>query len=95
MSCSHNQEAVDANFLPHAAERSSVASRFTDVSAGNLSQHSTTLNWVSRAFKLAEVWYERARGRRALLRLNDHLLKDIGISRLDADIESTKSFWQQ
>ena len=38
--------------------------------------------------------YRRYRQRRALLALNDELLKDIGISRADAWHEAGKSWWQ-
>jgi uncharacterized protein YjiS (DUF1127 family) len=38
-------------------------------------------------------WIERPRQRRALQDLDDHLLKDIGISRAAAMSEAAKSFW--
>ena len=41
-----------------------------------------------------EHWVERRRERRALLRLSDGMLKDIGISRLDAEQEFAKPFWR-
>ncbi|WP_448190512.1 DUF1127 domain-containing protein [Azospirillum sp. sgz301742] len=41
------------------------------------------------------VWYGRWRQRQALMRLDDHLLKDIGVSRADADLEGTKPFWKE
>lgn len=34
-----------------------------------------------------------ARGRRELRDLSDHLLKDIGISRADAEFEARRPFW--
>lgn len=40
------------------------------------------------------VWLERARERRALCRLDDHLLKDIGLSRADIEREGGKPFWR-
>ena len=84
MSCSLDQDLVDADLRSPAAERSPTLLRSSKIS-----------NWLSWTLSLAGVWRKRAQGRRALLRLNDHLLKDIGISRLDADIEATKSFWQR
>lgn len=41
-----------------------------------------------------EQWRERARQRKALLALDDRLLKDIGISRADAVREGGKPFWR-
>ena len=41
-----------------------------------------------------EAWAERRRQRRALLELNDHLLKDIGIGRGEAYREGSKPFWR-
>jgi uncharacterized protein YjiS (DUF1127 family) len=40
------------------------------------------------------LWAERHRQRRALLELNDHMLKDIGISGADAWQEGRKPFWR-
>ena len=39
-------------------------------------------------------WRRRARSRRELLALNDHMLKDIGITRIDAQYEAAKPFWR-
>ncbi len=41
-----------------------------------------------------ECWAERRRQRRALLDLNEHMLKDIGRSRADAYQEGMKPFWR-
>ncbi len=41
-----------------------------------------------------QLWLERRRQRRALLGLNDHLLKDIGVSRAEAWMEGQKPFWR-
>lgn len=40
------------------------------------------------------AWRERARSRRDLMRLTEHQLKDIGLSRHDAEAEFQKPFWQ-
>jgi uncharacterized protein YjiS (DUF1127 family) len=40
------------------------------------------------------LWQERRRQRRALGSLNDHILKDLGLSRSDAGRESQKRFWE-
>lgn len=39
-------------------------------------------------------WHGRWKQRQALMALDDHLLKDIGVSRLDADHEARKPFWR-
>ena len=40
-------------------------------------------------------WYERARQRRQLARLDDRLLRDIGLNRIDAAREADKPFWRE
>ena len=40
------------------------------------------------------AWVEVHRQRRALLALGDDMLKDIGISRAQADAEGSKPFWR-
>jgi uncharacterized protein YjiS (DUF1127 family) len=50
-----------------------------------------------RAVRIAQTglaWLERARQRRALSELNDHMLRDIGLTRADAWAESEKPFWR-
>lgn len=39
-------------------------------------------------------WIQRHRQRRSLLRLDDRLLEDIGVSRADAEAEAAKPFWR-
>ncbi len=52
-------------------------------------------DWSLRALvDILLEWHERARQRRQLLSLSDHMLKDIGISRADAEGEASKPFWQ-
>jgi uncharacterized protein YjiS (DUF1127 family) len=40
------------------------------------------------------VWQERARERRRLATLDDHMLRDIGLSRSQVEYEISKPFWQ-
>ena len=40
------------------------------------------------------LWLERMRQRRALASLSDHVLKDLGLSRTDVELESAKRFWE-
>jgi uncharacterized protein YjiS (DUF1127 family) len=46
------------------------------------------------AFTLAYGWRERSRQRRSLMRLDDHMLHDIGLSRSDVEREASKPFWR-
>jgi uncharacterized protein YjiS (DUF1127 family) len=46
------------------------------------------------AFTLAYGWRDRSRQRRTLLRLDDHMLHDIGLSRSDVEREASKPFWR-
>jgi len=41
-----------------------------------------------------QEWQERHRTRRDLMRLSDYQLKDIGLSRFDAEEEFQKPFWR-
>jgi uncharacterized protein YjiS (DUF1127 family) len=44
---------------------------------------------------LLGAWIERWRQRRALAALDDHLLRDLGITREEAERESAKPFWRR
>lgn len=48
-----------------------------------------------RPLEIAMQWQDRARERRQLLQMSDRLLKDIGISRVDAVHEADKPFWRR
>jgi uncharacterized protein YjiS (DUF1127 family) len=50
--------------------------------------------WTSRILSRVDLWIERHRQRASLSELNDALLKDIGISRADAQGEADKPFWR-
>jgi uncharacterized protein YjiS (DUF1127 family) len=43
---------------------------------------------------LIASWIDRARQRRALAALDDHMLRDIGVTRLEAAREYEKPFWR-
>ncbi|HEX2479069.1 MAG TPA: DUF1127 domain-containing protein [Geminicoccaceae bacterium] len=49
---------------------------------------------VARAIDLLLVWQQRARDRRQLESLSDHMLRDIGLSRADVFAEAAKPFWR-
>ena len=45
--------------------------------------------WLARL----REWRRRRRSRTLLVQLDDHLLKDIGITHAEAEREANKSFW--
>ena len=53
--------------------------------------------WLIRAtlkhIKVIKIWNRNQKTRRALFNMSDHMLKDIGISRVDAMQEWRKPFW--
>lgn len=49
---------------------------------------------VTGALTIA-AWETRHRGRKALAQLDDHLLRDIGLTDGRASRESQKAFWQE
>lgn len=47
------------------------------------------------ALKQIRLWHQRATGRDALVKLDDHMLQDIGVKRADALTEWAKPFWRR
>ncbi len=50
--------------------------------------------WIRAGVELVSLWMLRSRERRALARLDERLLKDVGINPADAWEESRKPFWK-
>lgn len=50
--------------------------------------------WSSAAIATMLEWEERRRQRHALSLLSDAMLKDIGLSRADVEVELSKPFWR-
>lgn len=48
---------------------------------------------LRRGLALLAVWQRRARSRGQLARLDDRMLRDMGIRREDARSEASKPFW--
>ena len=46
-------------------------------------------------FERLLLWQERAAQRHALAGLDDHLLKDLGLTRAEALCEADKPFWRE
>lgn len=49
---------------------------------------------VLRAAVIVMTWETRARTRKQLKRLDQHLLKDIGLDSMSAETESSRAFWR-
>lgn len=48
----------------------------------------------TRFVEMVQSWWERSEQRSHLARLDDRMLRDIGVSHAEADRESEKWFWQ-
>ncbi|MCW8914657.1 MAG: DUF1127 domain-containing protein [Magnetovibrio sp.] len=48
---------------------------------------------VGRCMKGLKIWLQHSRQRRALAKLDDRLLDDIGLSTQDVKRETSKPFW--
>jgi uncharacterized protein YjiS (DUF1127 family) len=65
------------------------------------STHAAPPSFFRQALRVLAEWRERARTRRALRAmcetsvLDDHMLKDIGLSRSQLLFEATKPFWDR
>jgi uncharacterized protein YjiS (DUF1127 family) len=77
--------------VAHMSIRSSHATLAFDV--GRASRPARKASWFRRAVHLAAAWHERARQRRELRSLDVRMLKDVGLTRADVDIEVAKPFW--
>ena len=71
------------------AERLVVRAGYLVLSLGELT---AALVWHATARLV--TWQERARERNRLAALDDHMLRDMGISRSEVDFESRKHFWE-
>ena len=59
------------------------------------SRHTRLLGRIVGAVDRLLIWYDRSRERRALLTLDDHLLRDIGLNQADVWREGQKPFWRE
>ncbi|HKY95543.1 MAG TPA: DUF1127 domain-containing protein [Kiloniellales bacterium] len=50
---------------------------------------------MSRLWSTLATWRNRAVMRHHLLAMNEHMLKDIGLTRADAQREVNKPFWER
>jgi len=50
--------------------------------------------WCVQSWRRVSLWMERRRQRQQLARLNEAMLKDIGLTRADVTKEIDKPFWR-
>lgn len=53
-----------------------------------------TFSWLAQPVTVLAVWRQRARTRQQLLRLNEHDLRDIGLTRHQVMMECNKPLWR-
>lgn len=58
------------------------------------SSWSTAQSGLAAILQALLAWHDRARQRRGLLQLSDHMLRDVGLSRAEARCEAAKPFWR-
>jgi uncharacterized protein YjiS (DUF1127 family) len=78
---------------------SNVHEQVLDRTAGSVTPTMRTfmsgaMDSVAKVFYLLLTWQERASERANLAALDDHMLKDMGLSRADVEHESSKPFWR-
>jgi uncharacterized protein YjiS (DUF1127 family) len=62
-------------------------------SAGRIGTVPLDARRVVRLLDMVFRWHERARQRRELDALDERMLKDIGLTRVDVEREASKHFW--
>jgi uncharacterized protein YjiS (DUF1127 family) len=81
---------MNATMTTANSNRSSLAAAGVARLTGVVSELAT----VERTIGLLATWRQRATDRRQLQKLDDHLLRDIGLSRADVEFEVAKPFWR-
>jgi uncharacterized protein YjiS (DUF1127 family) len=66
---------------------------FEPASPGHGLYHRAALR-LGHALDTLRLWRSRSRGRQQLRTFDDHLLRDIGVTRLQAAAEAQKPFWR-
>jgi uncharacterized protein YjiS (DUF1127 family) len=73
----------------------SLTGRRTATASGNYNRAKTQrLFWGTRFWRWYAKCLARSRERQALAQLDDHALKDIGVTRRQANAEAAKPFWK-
>ncbi len=71
------------SFGTHAGPRRPTAASFGKFS----------IEAAARALRTLLIWQERGRQRHALAQLDARMLKDVGLSRAEVELELRKPFW--
>jgi len=66
-----------------------------DIAATTLAMIERVEGFSTKAVDIVRTWVRRSNDRRMLVRMNDHMLSDIGLTRFDVNVEADKHFWQQ
>lgn len=57
-------------------------------------QASGAADWLRHAAVTVRLWQERSRARHELLTLDDHILRDVGLTPYEIRMEAYKPFWR-
>jgi uncharacterized protein YjiS (DUF1127 family) len=66
-----------------------------DIAAKTLAVIERVEGFSTRAVNVARTWVRRSNDRRMLVRMNERMLSDIGLTRFDVNVEADKYFWQK
>jgi uncharacterized protein YjiS (DUF1127 family) len=53
------------------------------------------MSFLHRFITLLQTWRQRLRDRQRLAEMDDRSLRDIGLTRYDAELELRKPFWRE
>jgi len=66
-----------------------------DISAITFAVIERVEGFATQAADITRTWVRRSNDRRMLVRMSDHMLGDIGLTRFDVNMEANKYFWQK
>jgi len=72
-----------------------AAGRFPAIDASEPRRQVLPVHRLADAARVVQLWAARRRERQTLAELSDHMLRDIGVSRAEAQGESAKPFWRR
>jgi len=66
-----------------------------DISAKTFAVIERVEEFSNKTTDIVRTWVRRSNDRRALARMNEHMLKDIGLNPFEVNQEVGKYFWQK